>query len=181
MCHGVPVSDHQREVAGHGIVGVRRSARRRTTVAAFREGGRIVVAIPGSFTSAEEDLWVERMVERISAAEQRRRPSDADLTKRAQDLAHRYLGARVRPTSVSWASNQGSRWGSCSPLAATIRVSDRLVGMPEWVLDYVLVHELAHLVVAGHGPEFWELVDAYPHAARARGFLDGVTHVRQNG
>ena len=46
--------------------------------------------------------------------------------------------------------------------------------MPDWVLDYVLVHELAHLVVPGHGPQFWSLVDRYPRTERARGYLEGV-------
>jgi hypothetical protein len=46
--------------------------------------------------------------------------------------------------------------------------------MPGWVVDYVLLHELAHLVVAGHGPQFWKLLETYPRTERARGFLEGV-------
>jgi predicted metal-dependent hydrolase len=46
--------------------------------------------------------------------------------------------------------------------------------MPGWVVDYVLLHELAHLVEASHGPEFWALLAPYPDLARARAFLDGV-------
>jgi hypothetical protein len=70
--------------------------------------------------------------------------------------------------------NQGSRWGSCTPSDGTIRLSSRLQGMPPWVVDYVLLHELAHLAVPGHGPRFWALLESYPRTERARGYLEGV-------
>jgi hypothetical protein len=54
-------------------------------------------------------------------------------------------------------------------------MSRRLQELPSWVQDYVLVHELVHLLVPGHGPKFWALVARYPRAERARGFLDGVS------
>jgi len=78
---------------------------------------------------------------------------------------------------VRWVDNQGSRWGSCTPIDATIRLSSRLRGMPTWVIDYVLVHELAHLLVPGHGPAFWAEVGRYPRSERARGYLEGVAAV----
>jgi hypothetical protein len=71
--------------------------------------------------------------------------------------------------------NQGSRWGSCTPVDRTIRLSDRLQGMPGWVLDYVLVHELVHLRVPGHGADFWAEVEQFPRTERARGYLEGVS------
>ncbi|MFV2041564.1 MAG: M48 family metallopeptidase, partial [Candidatus Hydrothermarchaeales archaeon] len=61
--------------------------------------------------------------------------------------------------------------GSCNTLTGNIRVSRRLAAMPEWVLDYVIVHELAHLVHGDHSPDFWSLVNRYKLAERARGFL----------
>jgi predicted metal-dependent hydrolase len=159
-------------------VEVRRSRRRRRTVAAYREDERVVVLIPAAFTRAEETEWVDRMVERLVARERRARPQDDELTARAKDLARRYLPTSVgrsrTPFAVRWVTNQGSRWGSCTPVDRTIRLSARLQGMPSWVVDYVLVHELAHLVVPGHGPDFWQLVEGYPKTERARGYLEGV-------
>ena len=47
--------------------------------------------------------------------------------------------------------------------------------MPDWVIDYVLLHELAHLVVPSHSPAFWTLLSRYPKTERARGYLEGVS------
>lgn len=157
-------------------VEIRRSARRRRTVTAFREAGRIVVCLPARLSAAEERAWVSKMVSRIEAQERRRRPSDATLLARAQDLSKRYLDDNAKPTSVRWSSSQNTRWGSCSPTDGSIRLSDRLQGLPQWVIDYVLVHELAHLLVSDHSDRFWSLVARYPRAERARGFLDGLSH-----
>lgn len=162
-------------------VEVRRSTRRVRTVTAFREGGRTVVAIPARFTRTQEREWVRRMVTRLVVQEERRRPSDAELAARAAALSERYLGGQVHPTSIVWSSRQGRRWGSCTPADGTIRISTRVQGMPGWVLDYVVLHELAHLVHGGHGQQFWALLESYPRLERARGFLDGVSHAVDGG
>lgn len=157
-------------------VQVRRSARRRRTVAAYRDGDTVVVLIPARFTAVEEREWVKKMLARLDARDRRsRRPrGDAELEVRALRLARAYLDPALRPVSVRWVSNQRGRWGSCTPSEGTIRLSSRLRSMPDWVIDYVLVHELVHLRVPGHGPDFWELVERYPRAQRARGYLEGV-------
>lgn len=106
--------------------------------------------------------------------------SSEDLFTRANELAGEYLPAGVRPSSVRWVTNQNARWGSCTPMNGSIRISHRLKKMPAWVLDYVLVHELAHLVERGHGEDFWRIVNEYPRTERARGFLDGVSYFEQS-
>jgi hypothetical protein len=164
----------QQEVA-FDQVEVRRSTRRRRTVSAYREDGRTVVLIPARMTRADERYWVEAMLARLTAQEARGRPTDEDLMTRAGDLSSRYLEGRAVPTSVRWANNQANRWGSCTPIDGTIRLSTRLRGMPRYVVDYVLLHELAHLIVPDHGPAFWKLLTPYPRTERARGYLDGVS------
>ena len=159
-------------------VEVRRSRRRLRTVTAYRDGDRTVVMIPARFTRAQEREWVDRMVARLSAQDRRRRPGDAELITRANDLSSRYLGGLARPSSVTWAANQNARWGSCTPADGTIRLSTRIQGMPAWVIDYVLLHELAHLVEQGHGTRFWTLLEAYPRTERARGYLEGFAAAR---
>jgi hypothetical protein len=158
-------------------VEVRRSARRRRTVTAYRENGRTVVLIPAAFSAAEEQRWVDQMVAKLQTREERRRRSlgsDAELMSRATTLSELYFAGRAVPASIRWVDNQHRRWGSCTPSDRTIRLSSRLRGMPEFVVDYVLVHELAHLLEASHDEHFWVLVHAYPQAERALGFLEGV-------
>jgi len=156
-------------------VEVRRSAKRRRTVSAYRQEGRLVVLVPARMSAAEEGEWVRTMVARVAASEQRRQRSDGDLERRALELSRDHLGGRAVPLSVRWVSNQSSRWGSCTPAEGTIRLSDKLQGMPAWVVDYVLLHEVAHLLQPGHGPEFWRLIEGYPRLERARGYLHGVS------
>ena len=87
-------------------------------------------------------------------------------------LARRYK--LPTPKSIRFVDNQKSQWGSCTPANSEIRLSSRLTQFPSWVLDYVIVHELAHLVEFHHNAKFLALVDQYPKAERARGFLIGV-------
>jgi hypothetical protein len=157
------------------LVEVRRSARRRRTVSAYRDGDRTVVLIPARMSRAEERRWVAAMLERLDRQDRKLRPGDEALLERAVALSRRYLEGAPVPASVRWVGNQGSRWGSCTPVDRTIRLSDRLQGMPGWVLDYVIVHELVHLRVPGHGADFWAEVEQFPRTERARGYLEGVS------
>jgi len=125
-------------------------------------------------SQADEKRWIGVMLERLAAQERRRRPSDDDLGARARALSARYLEGRAEPASVRWVGNQNTRWGSCTPIDGTIRLSTRLRGMPKYVVDYVLLHELAHLIVPAHGPRFWTLLSVYPRTERARGYLEGA-------
>jgi predicted metal-dependent hydrolase len=153
-------------------VRVIRSARRRKTVTAYREGDTVVVLLPARLSRREEAQWVATMLQRLEQRERRRQPpTDETLQRRALLLARRYFDGAVEPASVRWVSNMRTRYGSCTPGDATIRLSDRIAPYPAWVRDYVLVHELAHLAVPDHSAAFWALVDRYPMSERARGFL----------
>jgi len=155
-------------------VDVVRSARRRRTISAHRAGDRIVVQVPARMTRAEEQMWVEKMVRRVLAGERRRLRSDDDLLERARRLSARYLDGRAAPSAVRWVDNQQRRWGSCTPEDGSIRLSRRLTRMPDYVVDYVLLHELVHLIEPGHGPSFRALMTAYPKLERAEGYLEAA-------
>jgi predicted metal-dependent hydrolase len=154
-------------------VEVRRSKRRRRTVSAYRDGEKVVVLVPASLSRKEEAEWVETMVARVLKSENQTPRTDAELMERALFLNDRYLGGLAVPGSVRWVQNQKQRWGSCTPGDRTIRLSVRLQGMPGWVIDYVMVHELSHLIEPGHDAAFWGWVDRYPQSERAKGYLLG--------
>jgi len=148
-------------------------------VTVFREGGKLVAVAPARLSRRALDEIVPGLVERFLARERTRTaPAGSDeLTRRAQELFAKYLAPVVTEPlpafSVRWVTNQSRRWGSCSPADGAIRLSDRLRPMPAWVVDYVLVHEVVHLVEYGHTRRFRALLNRYPLADRARGYLDG--------
>ncbi|OMH27024.1 metal-dependent hydrolase [Tersicoccus phoenicis] len=158
-------------------VEIRRSARRRRTVSAVWQDGRIVVSVPASGTPAQERAWVATMVARLTAQRDRQAAQDGPdgLAARAEAVSRLHLGGRARPASVRWVDNQTTRWGSATPGRGTIRLSTQLQGMPDWVIDYVLLHELAHLLEPGHGPRFQALLAGYPRLAEAKAFLAGAS------
>jgi predicted metal-dependent hydrolase len=147
-------------------VEVVRSKNRRKTVTARIVDGRIVVRMPYGMTKAQEAEYVRD----LSAKLQRKHlASSVDLPARAALLARRY--DLPKPSSIKYVGNQASRWGSCTPSTGEIRISDRIASYPDWVVDAVIVHELAHLVHREHSPAFWDLVHRYPKVERAYGFL----------
>lgn len=167
-----PFLDFELPAEGPKVI-VRRSARRRRTVSAFREGQNIVVAIPARMSKREESKLVPEMVAKVERSERRLRPSDDELEKRASQLSRELFAGQARPTSVRWSEQMMQRWGSCTLDDGSIRISSRLKGMPRYVVDYVLVHELAHLLEAAHNERFYELERKFAAAERAVGFLEG--------
>jgi predicted metal-dependent hydrolase len=157
-------------------VEIRVSPRRRKWVAAHWEGERIVVLVPQRMARSERHRHADELARRLVSDRERRRPTDEQLTRRALELVGEHFGGLAPPAAVTWSSRQRHRWGSCSVADRTIRISDRLRDVPGWVLDAVLVHELAHLLRADHDEVFDELVARYPRTAEAAIFLDGLQH-----
>lgn len=153
-------------------VEVIRSPRRKKTVQARVEGGTLKVFIPARMSLKEEKEWVVKMKERILKGRQLKKAlSDQDLEKRFGEFNKKYFRGRLKVSSIRFVTNQNTRHGSCTPANETIRISHRLKEMPKWVLDYVIIHEMAHLVYPNHSKSFWGLVNQYDLAERGRGFL----------
>lgn len=148
-------------------VEVVRSARRVKTVSARQVGDdRLRLDIPAHLSAAEEAHWVGVMTRRF---ERRARTAPIDLAARAAALARRF--DLPEPATIRWSDSQRTRWGSCTPSRGAVRISSRLAAFPGWVVDAVIVHELAHLVHHGHGPGFAALIARNPLQERATGYL----------
>lgn len=155
-------------------ISVQRSTRRRRSVSARREGDITVVTVPQSMPTHLINEYAQSLHERLLRRAARSQRSDADLLEMAHRLRAQFLPEAPQPSSVVWSTNQQRRWGSCTPGTRRIRLSARLQQMPSHVIEYVLVHELAHLVVSNHGPQFTDLLHRYPDHVRADAFLAGV-------
>jgi predicted metal-dependent hydrolase len=153
-------------------VEVRVSTRRKKTAGAHWEGDRIVVVVPVHLRGVERDQMVESLARRLARHRPHLHASDEQLEQRAAVLGRRYLDG-VTPSSIRWSTQQNKRWGSCTLQTREIRISERLRVAPEWVLDAVIVHELAHLLEPNHSARFSELEQRYPRRADADLFLEG--------
>ena len=141
-----------------------------------------MVRVPANADAEEEKRLVETLVRRVLRAQRRRETHKLpNLKRRAAELNTLYFGGKLKVREIKWVTNQEKRYGSCTPATAAIRISDRVGKMPLWVLDYVLMHELAHLVHANHSPAFWKLVARYPLTERARGYLIAVHLESESG
>jgi predicted metal-dependent hydrolase len=167
-----PTRDDDRPPADLKDVRIIRSARRTRTISARQDGATMLLYLPTGLTAQEEQRWVERMRAKLQKQQARRHLNTDDaLRERAEELNRQYFDGKLTVSEIRFVTNQDHRFGSCTPSTGTIRLSHRLADMPTWVLDYVIVHELAHLVQPNHSPRFWKLVNRYKLTERARGFL----------
>lgn len=160
--HSVPRGCYGRPMRTEVI----RSERRKKTVQARLVDGVLRVMIPASMSAAEEERWVTEMTRKVG---RKTEAAGIDLMARARSLATQY--DLPEPAEIRFSARQRTLWGSCSPDRARIRISDRIAAFPCWVVDYVIVHELAHLGDRSHSRRFWRIVNRYPLAERARGYL----------
>lgn len=156
-----------------GEIIVVRSRRRKRNVSAYRQGGRIVISIPARMSKADERAMVPEMIAKVRAMETLPHRGEAALLERTLELMVRLAPEIIdKPLSVSWRSMR-ERWGSCTAADKSIRISDRLKGAPDHVLDYVLFHESIHLEHFDHGAAFKRILARFPEEALAQAYLDG--------
>lgn len=129
--------------------------------------------LPSGMSPSEEKKWVDRMITATEKKKRRQGDTDGALWKRAQHLNKKYFNGALE-FSIKFVTNQHMRFGSCTSVNKSIRISDRITKMPRWVQDYVILHELAHLIYPDHSKQFWMKVHEYTYAERARGYLIAV-------
>ncbi len=151
-----------------------RSARRKKTISAkLLNWHTLEVRVPEHLSEAQLENALEGILDKADSVRKKMRPflSSEQLQQRALRLNDTLFGGALRWRSIRFVTNQNTRFGSCSPSRGTIRISHRLANVPAFVLDYVIVHELAHLLEPNHSKAFWELVYRYDKTERARGYL----------
>lgn len=148
-----------------------KSKRRRKTAGARLVNGVLNIRVPASLPEDRVRFLVEKF--RRSFRRKKNLKGSDWLTRRAEELNQKYFGGRLE-FEIQWSSRQKKIFGSCTSRQRKIRVASRLAKTPGWVLDYVLVHELAHLLKPNHSRSFWQLVNQYQRSERARGFLMGM-------
>jgi len=161
-----------------------RSTKRVKTVQARVVDGVLHVRAPAHLSDVELAPLIEDLKAKLANRARETQLDDKALELRARKMNRRYFDGQLEWASIRWVTNQNKRVGSCTPAGGrtasgkgakgTIRISHRVAEMPAFVRDYVLVHELAHLIEPNHSPRFWELVNRYPKAERARGYLMGI-------
>ena len=167
------LEDHTLPGISEGEIIVVRSTRRKKNISAYRQGGRIVVSIPARMSKADERAMVPEMVAKIRAQEAAATMSEESLSNRIGELLSELAPEIiVRPSSVNWRGMR-ERWGSCTGIDGSIRISDRLKGAPQYALDYVLFHEGIHLQFFDHGSEFKALLARFPEEELAEAYLSG--------
>ncbi|MFB9777214.1 M48 family metallopeptidase [Brevibacterium otitidis] len=159
-----------------GSITLRRSARRRKTISATKTPLGYQLAVPARFDLERNLGTIARLIARLERRAASSAPGDAELEARAAELNRRLFDDGIHPSSVRWVGNQRTRFGSTTSATGQIRISDRLRGVPDWVLDAVLVHELAHLREPNHSPDFHALAARYERTADADIFLAGFSH-----
>ncbi|WP_022871188.1 M48 metallopeptidase family protein [Yaniella halotolerans] len=157
------------------------SARRKKTISAKMHDGMIELSVPLRMRDADIVRSGTALISKLKSRQRQTPRSDSELYSRAEHLARVWLGSEVMPTSVVWSDRQTTLWGSCTVATGAIRISTMLHGMPQWVIDGVLVHELAHLKYTDHGQEFRDFAARYPRMSEANAFLDGVSFAQHRG
>ena len=161
-----------------------RSARRTRTISMQRDGvdehgnPAYRLLIPAASTSEEIDEHIARLLPRIQRRATQLTVTDEYLRSRALHLAQKNLpelvaSGRLEKLSIRWVSNQRQRWGSATYANTQIRISSELQGVPEYVLDSVIHHELCHLLQPNHSAAFRALEARYPQLLRAQAYLEG--------
>ena len=151
-----------------------RSKKRRKTVQAREIGGVLEILASAHMSDKQLEPILKDFTARINRHKKLSKLDDQALERRANVLNRKYFDNLLHWESIRWVTNQERRHGSCNTDSGTIRISHRIAEMPRFVQDYVIVHELAHLIEPNHSQRFWELVYQYPRAERARGYLMAV-------
>jgi len=165
-------------------VTIRRDKRLKKTARWQREpDGSILLRVPYRAPKSSLPGLIESIKKQIGKQrKQARGRTDADLQARAQHINQTYFNGRIRWEAIRWVKPMKTQLGSCTNGGSTdghIRISEEIRDWPQWVVDYIIAHELAHRLHPDHSPAFWQtLEEAYPKSKQARGFVKGMMYAQ---
>ncbi len=141
--------------------------------------GSVLVRMPPRYPKAQIPILLAHITAQFDKYRQRaKRRTDDDLQERAQYLNRTCFQGKINWEAIRWVPPMRTRLGSCTgggPTDGHIRISEEIREWPQWVVDYVIAHELTHRLHPNHSPDFWQTLSAaYPLTERARGFIKGV-------
>jgi hypothetical protein len=149
-----------------------RSKKRRRTVSARMIKDILVVRAPENIPENRLEKVVAELKARIERKQLKEELNKHEyLAQRAKEFNWQYFENKLNINSIEYVTDQNSKFGCCNCRTGCIRISHRISAMPQWVRDYVVIHELAHLAVPDHSKAFWNIVNRYKLAERARGYL----------
>lgn len=148
-----------------GILDVRVPKRvsKKYTMDFVTKNSEFVIEVYKNWKSQKENRITYTPTEEYKYREEARRRCSVKATEYAKNLGVAYNQIRIK--------DQHTRWGSCST-KHNLNFNWRLVLMPEYILDYVVAHEVAHLIEMNHSAKFWKVVETlYPDWQEARAWL----------
>lgn len=149
-----------------------RSNKRKKTISARLVGDVMFVYAPVDISDSELEKIIDKLKKRLDKRKFKKElDKTQDLVVRAERLNKEYFNSRLKISSIEYTTNQSRLFGCCNYRTKKIRISHRLVQMPYWVKDYVIIHEMAHLIEPNHSKTFWDIVSRYKLTERARGYL----------
>jgi len=149
-----------------------RSKKRRRTVSAHMVKDILMVRAPENIPENRLEKVVAELKARIERKHLKEELNKHEyLALRVKEFNRQYFENKLNINSIEYVTDQNSKFGCCNYRTGCIRISHRISAMPQWVRDYVIIHELAHLAVPDHSKAFWDIVNRYKLAERARGYL----------
>lgn len=151
---------------------ITRSEKRKSTIGARIKNGIMYVNAPVDIPDIKLQKIIEKFKLRFEKKKLKRELSKThNLMEILQRLNERYFEGKIQVNSIEYSANQDKKFGCCNCKARIIRISHQLAQMPDWVRDYVIIHEMAHIIEPNHSDSFWDIVNRYKLAERARGYL----------
>jgi len=155
-------------------------SRLQKTVSWLLKGQTLRIRVPVHLNADDAKNVVDNIVRRVSRQRKRaQKQLDMDLMVRARELNGQYFGGELEWRTIRWVGNMKHRLGSCTTGGATdgdIRISEKIRPYPQYVVDYILAHEICHRKYPNHSDAFWSYLGRYPFVERARGFLEGIAY-----